>query len=337
MSAPVLVSSYAASPAHAHWDPALEGRLLPALCALPGVAGLEVPWTGGLHPHDADWFLAHVPAGIRLAITPLPFVMGRVAADPRYGIASPDPDGRAAALADLARVAADVRRIHDESAAEVAFVALHTAPRGGGDATALTRSLNEIGAWDWCGAGLVIEHCDAKRPGQKPEKGFLDLADEVAAIRAAAAPASLWMNWGRSAIELRDADAVTAQIGEASASGLLAGLTFSGAATADGPYGAAWIDAHPPIRSTDPSSLSLLDDEHVAAALEAAPGVPWLGVKVSRLSSDRTAVEVAATVGRNLDVVRRAEASLSPEEASLSPEEAPLSHEEAQLSHEGES
>ncbi|MBS1905874.1 MAG: DUF4862 family protein [Actinobacteria bacterium] len=306
MSTPVLVSAYAASPAHRTWDPALEGQLLPALCALPDVAGLEVPWIDGLHPHDADWFLAHVPAGIRLALTPLPFIMGRVAADPRYGIASPDPDGRAAALADLARVAADARRIRDESPAEVAVIALHTAPRGGGDAAALTRSLDELGGWDWCGARLVIEHCDALRPGQTPEKGFLALADEIAAIGAAAAPAGIWMNWGRSAIELRDADAVTAQIREAAQSGLLDGLTFSGAATADGPYGGAWVDAHPPIRSTDPSSHSLLDDEHVAAALEAAPGVPWLGVKVSRLPSDRTAAEVAATVGRNLDVVRRA-------------------------------
>ena len=39
--APLLVSSYAVSPAHATWDPDLEAELLPALCALPDVVGLE--------------------------------------------------------------------------------------------------------------------------------------------------------------------------------------------------------------------------------------------------------------------------------------------------------
>lgn len=62
MTAPILVSSYTVSPAHANWDPALEAELLPALCALPGVAGLEVPWAGRIHPHDEAWFLANVPA-----------------------------------------------------------------------------------------------------------------------------------------------------------------------------------------------------------------------------------------------------------------------------------
>lgn len=131
MTAPVLISAYAASPAHGRWDPELEAELLPALCALPAVAGLEVPWIDGLHPHDAEWFLRNVPAGIRLAITALPFVMGRVARDSRYGIASPDEAGRATAMGDLARVAADVARIRDDSPAEVALVVLHTAPRGG--------------------------------------------------------------------------------------------------------------------------------------------------------------------------------------------------------------
>ncbi|MBS0023599.1 DUF4862 family protein [Microbacterium paraoxydans] len=305
MTAPILVSAYPLSPAHARWDPALEAELLPVLCALPGVAGLEVPWTGGLHPHDDAWFLAHVPA-VPLAVTPVPFVMRRVADDPRYGLASSDPEGRAAAVADLRRVAADVARLRSESAAEVAVVTLHTAPRGTGAVEPLARSLAEVAALDWSGARLVIEHCDAHVPGRTPEKGFLPLAAEVAAIRAAAVPVGLWLNWGRSAIELRDADAVTAQIAEAAASGLLAGLALSGAAAVASPYGYPWIDAHLPFAETHPESRSLLDAAHVAAALAAAGDVEWLGLKVARRPEDTTAAEVRRTAERHLAVLRAA-------------------------------
>lgn len=303
---PVLVSAYAASPAQQRWDPALEGDLLPALFALPDVVGFEVPWIDGIHPHDTDWFLANVPAGARLAITPLPWVMGRVASAAGYGIASSDAGGRRAALDDLERVRADAARITSSSAASVDLVALHTAPRGGGDVDALRRSLDEIAGWDWSGAALVIEHCDAWVPGQAPEKGFLALDAEIDALTRSGVPVGLWMNWGRSAIELRDADAVTAQISDAAASGLLTGLAFSGAAPVDGPYGAAWIDAHLPIAETHPASASLLDAAHVRSGLDAAGDVPWLGVKVSRRPDDATAAEVTRTVAHNLEVVRAA-------------------------------
>lgn len=296
---PAYISAYAASPAYARWDPALEAELLPALCALPGVVGLEVPWLGALHPHDPDWFVRHVPQGARLAVTPLPWIMRRTAERPGYGIASRDAGGRSAALDDLQHVCRDIRRL----GGAVELVAVHTAPRGGGDPAAMAASLDELRSWDWGGARLVVEHCDAVRPGRPFEKGFLALADELAVLDGT--DVGLWLNWGRSAIELRDPDAVTDQIRDAAASGRLAGLTFSGAAAEDGPYGGAWIDTHPPLLSADPASKSLLDDAHVAGALAAAPDAPALGLKVSRLPSDRTAADVVATVARNLDVIRR--------------------------------
>lgn len=304
MTAPVLVSAYPASPAHARWDPELEGELLPALCALPGVAGLEVPWMGGIHPHDETWFLANVPA-VPLAVTPIPFVMGRLGSDSRYGLASTDETGRAAAVDDLRRVAADIARIDRESGATVAVVTLHTAPRVAGAVEPFVRSLQEAAALDWSGARLVVEHCDASVPGQIPEKGFLSLDDEIAAIRSAGAPVGLWLNWGRSAIELRDADAVTAQIAAAAASGFLVGLAFSGAAAVQSPYGPPWVDAHLPIASTHPESASLLDDAHVAAALAAAGDVAWLGLKTARRPDDAGARDALRTVARNLEVLRR--------------------------------
>ncbi|MGK9149398.1 DUF4862 family protein [Plantibacter flavus] len=296
----ILVSAYAASPAHTAWDPALEAEVLPALCALPGVVGLEVPWLGSVHPHDDEWFLEHVPAGARLALTALPFVMRRNAAGAGYGIASPDADGRAAAVADLRALAADLHLLNDRSRAEVAVVALHTAPHASGSGDALLRSLDELGAVDWDDARLVIEHCDAAVPGRRYEKGFLSVEDELAAVAASAAVDGLWMNWGRSAIELQGADAVSAQIASVADSGALVGLTLSGAAAVDGPYGTAWADAHLPIREADPTSESLLDTDRVRDAIVAAGSVPWLGLKVSRRPTDRTAQDVVRTVAHNL-------------------------------------
>lgn len=304
MTAPVLISAYPLSPAHRTWDPVLEAELLPALCALPGVAGLEVPWMGGIHPHDTEWFLAHVPE-VPLAITPVPFVMRRVGERPGYGISSTDGGGRLAAVDDLRRLAVDVARIGQESAASVAVVMLHTAPPVNGTRDALARSLHEIVALDWSGARLVVEHCDAHVDGQAPEKGFLSVHDEIAAIQQAGAPVGLWLNWGRSAIELRDADAVTAQIAHAAASGLLAGLTLSGAAPVSSPYGYPWIDAHLPIAETHPESASLLDAAHVRDALAAAGDVPWLGVKVARHPDDVAVEDILRTATRNVDIVTR--------------------------------
>jgi hypothetical protein len=300
----VVISAYASSPAHGTWDPVLEGALLPALCDLPGVDGLEVPWLGAIHPHDSAWFLHNVPPGAQLSLTALPFVMRKCSADRRYGIASPDDEGRAAALADLKRLAADVRVLTEQSAAEIAVVSLHTAPAGAAHPAPLGESLNELADLDWCGAQLVIEHCDAAVPGRPFEKGFLPVAEEIAAITETGRPIGMWLNWGRSAIELRDADAVTAQVAEVAASGYLTGLTFSGASATDGPYGAAWTDAHLPLLGADPASGSLLDDAHVRAALTAAANVPWLGVKVSRRPEDHSAADVVRTVARNLELIR---------------------------------
>lgn len=304
MPRPVVVSAYPLSPAFANWDPAVEADVLHGLAGLPGVTALEVPWIDGIHPHDSAWFLANAP-DVALAVTPLPFVMRRLAT-PGYGIASPDGDGRRAAIADLRRVAADVTQITERSAAHVAVVELHTAPRGEADADALARSLAELGEFDWSGARLMIEHCDAHVPGQTPEKGFLSLPDEISAIRASGADVGLWMNWGRSAIELRDPDAVAAQIAAAADSGLLDALVLSGASDRESPYGGPWIDAHHPFASLDPEAESLLTDDRVHAAVRAADDAAWLGLKVSRHPGVTIAAEVLRVAERHLQVLAAA-------------------------------
>lgn len=305
---PVLLSAYVASPAFRAWDPHLEADLTAGLCALPDVAGLEVPWLGGIHPHDGDWFLRELPA-VELAVTPLPWVMGRCAAVPGYGLASADADGRRAALDDLRRLRDDVHRVAERSRARVTMIMLHSAPRGVGSTDALRASLDELASWDIAGARLVIEHCDAVMAAHPFEKGFLSMDAEIQSIRASGAPVGLWMNWGRSLIETRDPAAVTIATARARETGLLRGLALSGVAAVDGPYGAAWADAHLPFAEADPTSMSLLTPSAAVDALDAAGEVDRLGLKVSRRPTDRTAAEVLDTVGANFAALRRAAAS----------------------------
>ncbi len=77
------------------------------------------------------------------------------------------------------------------------------------DAAAFCRSLGEISAFDWDGAAVLVEHCDAQVPRQRPANGLLTLGREIDVIsELAGSPIGLSLNWGRSLLELRDPDRV---------------------------------------------------------------------------------------------------------------------------------
>lgn len=278
----LVLGAYAASPALHAWDPALEREYLDAVVAIDGVDGLELPWSGALHPHDPDWLLANLPRGLRCVVTGIPGTVKALAADARVGLASTDDEGRAEALWLAARLRDDVARLVDSDRdATVIAVELHSAPRRtGGSADALAASLAEVAAWDWSGASLVVEHCDALVDGQPAEKGYLRLDEELDA--AARAGVGVSLNWGRSAIELRDPDAVVRHAQLARESGLLRGAILSGAADRDGALGGAWVDAHHPFSAQDAAwgdPASVLTVARAAAFFAAAGPLDWRGIK----------------------------------------------------------
>jgi hypothetical protein len=281
-----IVGAYAASPTTGGWDPDLEADYYAALAADPRVGALEVPWTGRLHPHDDEWLLAHLPASMRAVLTDIPRVALAVRDDPLYGLASDDADGRGRALRDAAALRDDVHRFHDGTGRRaVAAIELHSAPRAShGSAASLALSLADIARWDWEGAELVVEHCDALVPEHEPGKGFLALPDEVAAIRASATGAGIGLNWGRSAIELRDPDRVVEHVALARESGLLRACIVSGASDREGHY-PAWADVHTVFRRSAEhphgDADSLLTDDRVRAMVEAAGPDVALGVKLT--------------------------------------------------------
>lgn len=301
-----VVGAYAASPAHREWAPKLEDELFHALDSDPRIAALELPWLGRLHPHDDAWLCEHLPERFQVVLTGIPHTMSRLVLDPVFGLASADDAGRTRALELAAELRDDVHRLNNITGRQaVAVVELHSAPRQTGTKEDFARSLEALQAWDWDGAAVVVEHCDAWISGQNPEKGFLTLADEIDALQDAGSPFGVSLNWGRSAIEFRDADRVKEHIALARASGRLAGLVFSGASSSNGFLGAAWTDAHLPLRADEQhrwgDATSLLTAERMAAAAAAAGDGIWLGVKMGWAHASGTVDQRASMIRSALD------------------------------------
>lgn len=282
-----VVGAYAAQPDEAHERRAFLEEVL----SLPGVDGLEISWGAPGWERDAPLLAdmlgnrrdrgGHVLTLIGAAAT----MAGKA---PSVGLASPDPGGRERAV----QLVASAREAALDCLARgqrIVAVALHSFPTlaladagPGGDA--LERSLCEILSWDWGGAAVVLEHCDARSAALPWQKGLLPLDIEIGAVAAAAAvsptPTGMAVNWGRSAIEERDAAAPERHAHRLRSAGLLRGVMFSGACDRDGAYGRAWSDVHPPLHEQMPDSV--MDRLKVAATLEAAgAGLLYEGVKVA--------------------------------------------------------
>lgn len=302
-----FVGAYAASPNTAGWDPALEARYYERLRALPMLKGLEHPFVGTLHPHDDAWFVRHIDPSWRFLFTCIPGVMAALAKNPQFGLASEHPAGREAALNFMRQARDAVVSLNAACGRPVVdAIQIHSAPNRAAaqsSGAAFMASLATLLQWDWQGARLVVEHCDAHVPGQLPSKGFLSLVDEIAAVEATNArhgsDVGVVINWGRSVIETRSAEGALHHIRLARQHGVLAGLMFSGASGQETPYG-AWQDSHmppapatagPPPATAGPSPASsssvgavgsLLSDTALQDCLRASAGrhLPILGLKI---------------------------------------------------------
>ena len=193
---------------------------------------------------------------------------------------------------------------------EIVAVEVHSAPSGeGGEADALSRSLAEAAGWGWRGAALVLEHCDSYHADRRGVKEFLPLEEELDAVatvaaQGAATPVGVTINWGRSAIDARNADGPVEQIGLAKSRGLLAGLMLSGASDRHSVYGPPWDDTHAPGAAIDTSAgepASLLTSERILAARDAAgAGLRYDGVKLSARPDSVSSVRRVAYIARVL-------------------------------------
>jgi hypothetical protein len=328
-SSKFFVGAYAAAPGLHGWNPADEGKFLTGVLGLDGVAGLEVPFAGTLHKNDESWFLQHLPATAEYIVTTIPGTAARLQRDPTFGLASTSTAGRKAAV-EFAGEALDAahRLSAHAGGAAIRALELHAAPvaeNGRASVSALTDSLVEISSWDWQGVQIVLEHCDAFRPGRPPAKGYMALEAEMEAVSRAnertGRSMTLAINWGRSVIEQRTPVAAVEQVSLLRQAGLLGGLVLSGCSDADTRFGPAWADVHvppaPPTPESDTSGIfgssdvlepaSLMTAAHIRECLEAAgteQRTGFRGIKVAA-PPHATVDERVAVIARTLAIARQ--------------------------------
>lgn len=283
-------------------DDAFTGALVEQAQAA-GVAGLELAWQdGALHPREST-HLAALPATWQHVVTAIPDTMITWRTSPQFGLASTDENGRIAAVQRLANLREHIEVLR-AAGTSVAAVLVHSAPRVSdvdAGTTALAASLRELGEWDWCGAELLVEHCDSGATGHQSAKGFLPLDSELAALDRAAGlrtPVGALVNWGRSVIEGRSRRTAVDHVASAAASGHLRGVMFSGVGARPG--AGAWLDNHLPTSDLTPESL--LRPTDIAEALRAAASGRLLvaGVKVTAAATSEDPAVRAADVARTV-------------------------------------
>ena len=288
-----FVGAYASSPNVSGWDAELEARYYEQVKKLPNIAGLEHPFLGeSLHPQDDDWFLAHVDPNWDYVFTCIPGTMAALSANPEFGIAADHDEGREQAIAFLEKARQAIMKLNQHLGRQaVKAIQIQTAPsQSNADASvpSLIASLETLQSWDWQGAQLVIEHCDAFVEGQTPAKGFLTLGQEIQAVRAvnqvSENPIGFTINWGRSVIETRKTQGAIEHIELAGRYGLLNGVMFSGVSAEETAYG-AWQDSHMP-QAPDINLIgaktSLMTQKEIHACLKAAEAnqVEYIGIKL---------------------------------------------------------
>lgn len=311
---PWTVGAYAIVPKNP-WTPSGERALLDAARSCPGLGATdwEVPFTGTLHSHDEPGFLRSVAASEHLTVTLIPGVMNWLATDPAFGLASVDASARRRAVEFTRDALGAVHRANDLLGRRaVRAVELHSAPGAArASAAALRESLHEIGEWNWQGAELLLEHCDACVPAQPSAKGFLALDDEIDVIgelNRTGHNYGLLVNWARSAIEARDAGRAVEHIEAARSAGLLRGFMFSGCSDSAEARGGAWADFHLPPAGADTRQHSLLDDTALAATFEALgdpAALAVFGMKVGAAPAD-TLAERQSVIRRSTSLIQDA-------------------------------
>ena len=270
--------------------------LYATLADLGWVDGIELPFREALDAPE-PWLAEQLSGRFtQCVITAIPGTMGRAGADPAFGLASPNDDGRSQALAHTRTLLEAVDRLHEAAGQRVVTrVELHSAPHYQASAEAFHASLSEL-AEDFAsrGLGMIVEHCDAEGGVGPSEKAFLPLSQEITACRDT--PALITVNWGRSVIETHDPATPEHHVRELIEAGLLGGVMISGAGPEKTQWAWAWADAHLPLAEHEPTSW--LTPERVAATMQAAGGSQaYEGLKINTPAT-ASLEEKLAWVGR---------------------------------------
>ena len=311
-----IIGAYATAPSLCHNDEALENDFYVKLKRdIPEIRGLEVPyWGKGIHQFGSEYLLNIIDPHWDNVLSCIPGTMGELVKNPKFGLASDDKDGRLAAIFMQKRVNKILHTMNDKysrkSIISVQMVSAPSFPVEGVSSSidSLKSSMDEILSWDWGGARLVIEHCDASIPNQSFDKGFFRLEEEIDMLLSLQSEHKLGVtiNWARSAIEGRSPDKPIEHLKLASQHNLLSGLIFSGVSENDDRYG-QWNDTHMPFaQSYDVEHYeenSLLNQQNMTKALNEVDldKLDYLGIKILSMPMDSSSLE--RRVGLNRDAI----------------------------------
>jgi hypothetical protein len=316
-----FLGAYAASPNHSLWDPEQETAFYNELKALPNIQGLEHPFLGRLHQHDDNWFLANIHPQWHFVFTCIPGIMNALGQNPLFGLASEDPAGRQAALDFMQQACTAIGKLNAYAGRQVVTaIQIQTAParhKAVSSKASLIASLETMLSWDWQGANIVIEHCDAYVDSHLPSKGFLALHDELEVLAAVNATIpeqqqlGMVINWGRSVFETRTVDGALQHIEATKAAGLLRGVMFSGVSDKNSEYG-AWRDSHQPpqqselIKHGEPGSwMSEAAIHQCLAACDKAETLQILGAKIGIRPLNASIEQRVAVIHETLAILDR--------------------------------
>ena len=270
----LIVGAYPAQPVE------LQEQFYRGLSAISPIRGLELPYG----PYGGTGWPAGAPEGWSAVVTAIPGTTQRLVTNKAFGLASADAAGRREALDFTSGVRDYVLRLRDAGHV-VEAVELHSAPTGGASAHWFEESLKELLEWEWGSTRVLIEHCDAPRPGASPEKGFLAFAEEVdiaVSLRAQGwERVGVTVNWARSVIESGNPNTAVEHLALGRDAGVLEGLVFSGCSPEETGFGYAWIDAHLPaveVEGAPPSSV--LNRREIDRCLATAGPLPIIGFKI---------------------------------------------------------
>jgi Domain of unknown function (DUF4862) len=287
-SSPWLLGAYSLSASLTHFARADAEYFYAQLQTLPSIRGLELPVHVDSKIDDPWLHVDLLPRHWDYVLTDIPGIMQSLGRNPDFGLASPNESGRQAALNLMETVRQRVHTLNQHCGRQaVRGIHWHSAPSVTAKSEVLRSSLAELTKWDWDGAELWLEHCDAYVPGQSYAKGFLPLAAELPILQEFAC--GLTFNWGRSVLETRTAASMTRDIQAAQSAGVLRAFIFSGLTVNDPIYG-SWQDNHAPlaIDGDSPSwapTGSLLTSVTLLDALQqlqpfSGSSAPLLGIKV---------------------------------------------------------
>jgi hypothetical protein len=313
-----IVGAYVTCPCLWHWEEKLADSFWGAIKSIDSIGGLEHAFWGTLHPYDDEWFLRMLKPEWDIVLTCVPGTMAKIKERPGFGLASADESGRRAAIQFTRDALESVVRINRSAGRQaVKAVQMHSAPSSQGlrksTSIAFRQSLEELSEWDWEGAKLNIEHCDAWQENLPAEKGFLPLSDEIETClrvrERTGIPWGMVINWGRSALEGRSTETPVKHVRAAVSSGVLSAVMFSGCGAKDNPWG-IWQDSHMPPASGLNCPLgaqdSLMDEQSMGACLGECSirELDYLGIKIMDLpntSSIERRVELNRSALEQLD------------------------------------